>query len=286
MSRSRKRNKKKHSDSSTSSSSTSPCSSPTPPSRHERKAKKRSYTPPLTNKIRSTAVSDPSNYAVQTTVIPEFDPIKHYITEWIDILIILRNHTRGMNLLLSFTHWLVRMRIENRIHIRYIMLYHFEKSWSATQSFRDLNDLFGEEIISKSQVERWFKNFKSDDTNLADEEGRGRPSNFNDQALLAAVEEDESLTTRMLAGDFNVHSTIVCRLKKLGKVWKLAGWVLHKLAYNYIAERFRNNLIDLSKLSSNAAFEFLDEIPSDTGSVTSSAPSDDDLLDEELLDDE
>ncbi|KAI4465823.1 mariner mos1 transposase-like protein [Holotrichia oblita] len=210
MSRSRKRNKKKHSDSSTSSSSTSPCSSPTPPSRHERKAKKRSYTPPLTNKIRSTA--------------------------------------------------LVRMRIENRIHIRYIMLYHFEKSWSATQSFRDLNDLFGEEIISKSQVERWFKNFKSDDTNLADEEGRGRPSNFNDQALLAAVEEDESLTTRMLAGDFNVHSTIVCR--------------------------FRNNLIDLSKLSSNAAFEFLGEIPSDTGSVTSSAPSDDDLLDEELLDDE
>ncbi|KAK6735238.1 hypothetical protein RB195_018425 [Necator americanus] len=36
--------------------------------------------------------------------------------------------------------------------------------------------------------------------------------------ILTAVEEDESLTTRMLAEDFNVNqSTIVRRLKKLGK---------------------------------------------------------------------
>jgi predicted transcriptional regulator len=36
------------------------------------------------------------------------------------------------------------------------------------------------------------------------------------------VEEDESLTTRILAEQFDVdHSTIVKRLKKLGKVWKL-----------------------------------------------------------------
>ena len=132
------------------------------------------------------------------------------------------------------------MRIENHIHIRHIMLYHFEKGWSAAQSFRDLNELYGEGTISKSQVERWFKKFKSGDTNLVDVEGRGRPSNFNDQALLSAVEEDESLTTRMLAEDFNVdHSTIVRRLKKLGKVWKLAGWVPHELSENNKAERVR-----------------------------------------------
>ena len=71
-----------------------------------------------------------------------------------------------------------------------------------------------------------FKNFKSGDTNLANEEGGDRPSNFDDRGLLATVEEDESLTTRMLAEDFYVdHSTIVRRLKKLGKVRKLPGWV-------------------------------------------------------------
>ncbi|KAI4460686.1 mariner mos1 transposase-like protein [Holotrichia oblita] len=108
---------------------------------------------------------------------------------------------------------LVKMRIENHIYIRHIMFYHCEKSWNAAQSVRDRNELFGEETISKRQIERWFKKFKSSDTNFADEEGRDRPLNFNDQALLAAVEEDESLT-RMLAEDFNMdHSTIVRSLK-------------------------------------------------------------------------
>jgi transposase len=110
------------------------------------------------------------------------------------------------------------------------MLYHLQKRWTAAQSFRDLNELFGEGTISQAQVYRWFDRFKSGDTSLEDEEGRGRPSDFDDQALLAAVEEDESLTTRMLAEQFQVdQSTIVRRLKKLGKVWKLGGWVPHEL---------------------------------------------------------
>ena len=29
------------------------------------------------------------------------------------------------------------MRVENHIHIRHIMLYHYEKGWKAAQSFRD-----------------------------------------------------------------------------------------------------------------------------------------------------
>ncbi|CAK9809032.1 Histone-lysine N-methyltransferase SETMAR [Anthophora quadrimaculata] len=85
------------------------------------------------------------------------------------------------------------------------MFYHFEKGWNTAQLFRNFNKLFG-------------------DTNLTDEKGRGRPSNFDDQVLLTTVKEDESLTTRMLAEDFNVdHTNIVRRLQKLGKVWKLAG---------------------------------------------------------------
>ena len=69
---------------------------------------------------------------------------------------------------------------------------------------------------------------------------RGRPSYFNDQALLEAVEEDESMTTRMLVEDFNVdQSTIVRRLKKLGKVWKLAEWVFYELSDNNKANRVR-----------------------------------------------
>ena len=89
------------------------------------------------------------------------------------------------------------------------------------KSFRYISKLFGKGTISKSQVEKLFKKFKSDDTNLEDEEERGRPPNFDDQALLPAVDKDESFTSRMLAEDFNVdHSTIGRRLKKLEKVRK------------------------------------------------------------------
>ena len=92
------------------------------------------------------------------------------------------------------------MRVENHVHIRHILLYHFEKGHKAAEAFRDINELFGDGTIGESQVRKWFQRFKSGNTSLEDEGGRGRPSDFDDQALLDAVEEDESLTTRILAG--------------------------------------------------------------------------------------
>lgn len=130
------------------------------------------------------------------------------------------------------------MRNKNHIHIRHIMLYHFEKEWKASASFRDINEIFGEGTISERQCREWFARFKSGDTSLEDKPGRGRPSDFDDNALLAAVEEDENVTTRLLAESFGVdHSTIVRRLRKLGKVWKLAGWVPHELSDKNKADR-------------------------------------------------
>ncbi|PRD30136.1 UNVERIFIED_CONTAM: Histone-lysine N-methyltransferase SETMAR [Trichonephila clavipes] len=91
-----------------------------------------------------------------------------------------------------------------------------KKDGKQHRYFRDLNELFGKGIISASQRREWFARFKSGDTSLEDKPGRGRPSDFDDKGLLAALEEDKSLTTRMLAKDFNVNqSTVVRRLKKL-----------------------------------------------------------------------
>jgi histone-lysine N-methyltransferase SETMAR len=130
------------------------------------------------------------------------------------------------------------MRVTNHIHIRHIMLYHFKKEMTPTESWRDLNATFGEGTISKRQCYEWFYRFETGDTSLEDKEGRGRPSDFDDNALIQAVEEDESLTTRMLAEQFDVdQSTIVRHLKKLGKVWKLGGWVPHELSDDNKTER-------------------------------------------------
>jgi [histone H3]-lysine36 N-dimethyltransferase SETMAR len=89
------------------------------------------------------------------------------------------------------------MRTPDHIKLRYIMLNHFEKRWTSGQSYRDLVGTYGEDAISKSSVEKWFARFKSGDTDVEDKEGRGRKSEFDDEALLEAIEEDESQTTRM-----------------------------------------------------------------------------------------
>uniref|UniRef100_A0A1A9UDI2 HTH_48 domain-containing protein n=1 Tax=Glossina austeni TaxID=7395 RepID=A0A1A9UDI2_GLOAU len=67
--------------------------------------------------------------------------------------------------------------------------------WQAAQSFRDLNELFGEGTISESRYREWFARFKSGDTSLDGKPGRGSLSDLDDQAFLVAVEGDESLTT-------------------------------------------------------------------------------------------
>jgi predicted transcriptional regulator len=125
------------------------------------------------------------------------------------------------------------MRVDNHIHLRHIMLYHFEKGWSAAESFRDLKELFCQGTNGRATVYEWFDRFKSGNTSVDDEPGRGRPSEFDDKALLEAVEEDESLTTRMMADEFNVdQSTIVRHLKKLGKgtTWHVERHVVESIA--------------------------------------------------------
>ena len=114
------------------------------------------------------------------------------------------------------------MRTPDHIKLRYIMLNHFEKGWTAAQSFRDLTNTYGEGTIGESTVRTWFARFKSGERTKKDVEGkeeRGRPSELDDYALLGAVEQDESYTTRMLEEEFEVdHSTIVRHLLQLGKV--------------------------------------------------------------------
>ena len=64
------------------------------------------------------------------------------------------------------------MRVDNYVHIRHIILYHFEKDHTGGEAFRDLSELFGDGTIGETQVRRWFNRFKSGNTSLEDEQGR------------------------------------------------------------------------------------------------------------------
>uniref|UniRef100_A0A1A9ZD97 HTH_48 domain-containing protein n=1 Tax=Glossina pallidipes TaxID=7398 RepID=A0A1A9ZD97_GLOPL len=131
-----------------------------------------------------------------------------------------------------------KIRVDNHPHIRHIIWNHFVIGWKAAQSVRGLRELFGEGTISQSPCREWFGHFKTGDTSLEDKPRKGRPSDFDDQAPLVAVEGEESLTTRMPADNFNVdHSTIVRRLKKLKNSvqeyhLKIPGLTLNRIKRN------------------------------------------------------
>ena len=46
------------------------------------------------------------------------------------------------------------MRVDNYVHIRHIILYHFEKDHTGGEAFRDLSELFGNGPIGEEEQGR------------------------------------------------------------------------------------------------------------------------------------
>ncbi|VDP11580.1 unnamed protein product [Heligmosomoides polygyrus] len=75
--------------------------------------------------------------------------------------------------------------------MRVCLVYEFKHKKSAAESHRSLVAAFSEDVVFKSQCERWFKRFAAGDESLQDEEHR----------ILSrtAVEADPTRSTRVLA---------------------------------------------------------------------------------------
>ena len=79
------------------------------------------------------------------------------------------------------------------------------------------------------KAQRWFKTFREGDR-LTDLPRSGRPREVNRQAVINKIEEQPSMTTRMLADEFDCHhSTIEEILHEAGKKWLKSKWVPHEL---------------------------------------------------------
>ncbi|EYC38492.1 hypothetical protein Y032_0713g1743 [Ancylostoma ceylanicum] len=80
---------------------------------------------------------------------------------------------------------------------------------------------WGPDVVSLRTAQIWFQKFRSEDTSLEDEPGRGRIRELDDDALKSLVEADPPKTVRELAKDLQVSfSTVAVRLDTLGKVKK------------------------------------------------------------------
>ena len=74
---------------------------------------------------------------------------------------------------------------------RPICLYEFKLNQSAAETTRQLNQVFGNDI-----VRRWFAKLRSGDFSLQDEPRSGRPTVIQDEDLRTSVETDLSQTMR------------------------------------------------------------------------------------------
>ena len=125
-----------------------------------------------------------------------------------------------------------------REQIRLLIRHEYLLGSNGVETVERINRAWGEGTVGKSTVYDWFKRFEEGEESLEDRERPGRPIEVDRGAVLCAIEEYPSLTTRMLAEDFGCGHTIIERiLHELGKVWKKTRWVPHELTEAQKAKR-------------------------------------------------
>lgn len=102
--------------------------------------------------------------------------------------------------------------------IRKLVKYEFELGHSAKETLNNLNGAKGPGSVSHRTIQRWFSKFRSGNLHINDKKRSGRPREVDRTAVVNSVDDQPSLTTRMLAEEFNCsHTEIEKVLKDAGK---------------------------------------------------------------------
>lgn len=129
-------------------------------------------------------------------------------------------------------------------HFRHILLFYFRKGKNATQAYKKLCAVYGDEALKERQCQYWFAKFRSGDFSLKDEPRSGRPVEVDDDQIKAIIDSDRHSTTREIAEKLDVsHTCIEKRIKQLGYVKKLDLWVPHELKEIHLTQRI--NISDM-----------------------------------------
>lgn len=136
--------------------------------------------------------------------------------------------------------------------IRVIMKYEFLRRTTASQTARNINEVFGSLVTTQQTVSNWFTKFRKDNFNLTNEP-RGRPeSKVCNDKLKIIIESNPCQSAQELSVKFSVSKkTILDHIGQIGKVKKLDKWVPHELNENQKQRRLEACLMFLSRQKSD-----------------------------------
>lgn len=114
--------------------------------------------------------------------------------------------------------------------IRTFLLFEFQKGRNASEAYRNLCAMFGENVFARSSCYEWFARFKNNDFSLEDKPRSGRPSVIDNDRLSEMVERKPEYTTHELGEELGVsHTTAWNHLRELGLTSKLSEYLPRKL---------------------------------------------------------
>jgi len=111
--------------------------------------------------------------------------------------------------------------VPEKEHLRHALLFLFNQKKKVVESYRLLVETY-EHAPSIRTCETWFRQFKSGDFDLKDNEHPGAAKRFEDEDLQVLLDEDPTQSQQILAEKLNVSRVAICqRLKAMGKIQKL-----------------------------------------------------------------
>jgi len=97
----------------------------------------------------------------------------------------------------------------------------FKAGLSATETLVLVQEAYGNKVLNRSNVFRWYSRFRDGRELVEDDErgGRGRPKSTRTEVNIAAVvdlvKKDRQITSRMIAESLNIPKTVVLR-----RIWE------------------------------------------------------------------
>lgn len=117
-----------------------------------------------------------------------------------------------------------------KTQIRERLLHEYQLGRSVGQARQNISKALGYEAVPATTAKRWFRRFKQGDICTEDKPRSGRPKEIDKAAVLAEIEANPTMTTRMLSENFNCsHTAIEGILHAAGLRVRHGKWVPHDL---------------------------------------------------------